>query len=117
MEFGRSGWNSAEFCTCNLDLLERYCPGEDLLWLMRSATITQQDDNFASFHSQKWPHSRTSNEPIYCPSATIIYKDLLGFPMVYCPEEYVVSFMSYERLKLGNIDEIKFTGICRLKFM
>ena len=40
-----------------LGVLMSYCPKEDLLWLSRSATITQQHYDFASFHSLEWPHS------------------------------------------------------------
>jgi hypothetical protein len=95
-----------------------YCPKEDSLWLSRSATITQQHDNFASFHSLEWPHRAP---PMAANQGNLLPKRyfgkqrplLVGFLKVYCPQqdERWFMFMSYERLKLGNFGIFIFTSI------
>lgn len=49
-----------------------------------------------------------------CPRATLAYKDLLGFLVIYCPDEDEFLLMSNEFLKLGNFDTmvtVTFAGI------
>jgi hypothetical protein len=91
-----------------------YCPEEESPWLTRSVTTTTTARRFTASARKIGPIARLQRPPtkaIYCPSATLIYKDLLGFLMSYCPEDDELWFVRNERLKLGNFYIIVFTGI------
>jgi hypothetical protein len=104
-----------------LGFLMSYCPEGDSLWLTHCGLTTRHSMAILLASTRwTWPNRTpptNTNQHDLLPKLYFHIKNLLGFLMVYCPEEDVMWFMSYKRLKLGNFDGVEFTGIYRLTFM